>query len=136
MLPLLQLFMSWGLVSFVVLASAVRVCAVGVEGLGSLCWGSEADADADSCSLDDSPGAVPMPASLPPPAPAADDAADDAELDRVRRAPLGCVARNIIQFLEPTPIDFFPGGTNRKKTSAGGFHRQIMAVAQYLVSLA
>ena len=131
MLPLL-LFMSWGLVSFV-LASAVRVCAVGVEGLGSLCWGSEADADADSCSLDDSPGAVPMPASLPPPAPAANDAADDAELDRVRRAPLGCVARNIIQFLEPTPmIDFFPGGTSKqKKTSAGGFHRQIMAVVQY-----
>ena len=127
--------MSWGLVSFV-LASAVRVCAVGVEGLGSLCWGSEADADADSCSLDDSPGAVPMPASLPPPAPAADDAADDAELDRVRRAPLGCVARNIIQFLEPTPIDFFPGGTNRKKNSAGGFHRHIMAVVQYLVGLA
>lgn len=133
MLPLL-LFMSWGLVSFV-LASAVRVCAVGVEGLGSLCWGSEADADADSCSLDDSPGAVPMPASLPPPPPAADDAADDAELDRVRRAPLGCVARNIIQFLEPTPIDFFRRH-KQKKTSAGGFHRQIMAAVQYLVGLA
>ena len=86
--------MSWGLVSFV-LASAVRVCAVGVEGLGSLCWGSEAEAD--GCSLEDSPGAVAIliPAVLPPPA--ADDAADDAELDRVWRAPLGCVARNIIQ---------------------------------------
>ena len=119
--------MSWDLVSFV-LASPVRACAVGVEGLGSLCWGSEAEADAEGCSLDDSPGAVAMPPLLlPPPAPAADDAADDAELDRVRRAPpLGCVARNIIQFLEPLRL-IFPGGTN-KKNSAGGFHRQIIYI--------